>query len=258
MRMTRRGLTRGYALPDDVRAMVVRRLTELAGIVLLLMAGFAALALASWNVQDPSLNHATAEPVRNVLGSPGAATADILMQLFGVGAVALLLPLALWGWRLLAQKSVDNEGLRVIGWLIGAACAAGFASSFTPTSRWPLPTGLGGVVGDWTFGVPAILFFARNSALGQSVLALVLGSAAFLALAVAGGFFFHHKAKAPSAPAMPIRLRGEPRPVAVDDEEGEESRSAPLGALMHWALSLKHMLSRNRVRAAREGSRCPA
>jgi S-DNA-T family DNA segregation ATPase FtsK/SpoIIIE len=248
MRTTRRGLTRGYALPDDVRAMVVRRLTELAGIVLLLMAGFAALALASWNVQDPSLNHATAEPVRNVLGAPGAATADILMQLFGVGAVALLLPLALWGWRLLAQKSVDNEGLRVIGWLVGAACAAGFASSFTPTSRWPLPTGLGGVVGDWTFGVPAILFFARNSALGQSVLALVLGSAAFLALAVAGGFIFHNKAKAPSAPAMPIRLRGEPRPAAVDDEESEESRSAPLGAVMHWALSLKHMLSRKRER----------
>jgi S-DNA-T family DNA segregation ATPase FtsK/SpoIIIE len=228
--------------------MIVRRLTELAGIILLLMAGFAALALASWNVQDPSLNHATAEPVRNVLGAPGAATADILMQLFGVGAVALLLPLALWGWRLLAQKSVDNEGLRVIGWLIGAGCAAGFASSFTPTSRWPLPTGLGGVVGDWTFGVPAILFFARNSTLGQSVLTLMLGSAAFLALAVSGGFFFHNKAKAPPAPAMPIRLRGEPRPVAVDDEEAEESRSAPLGALLHWALSLKHMLSRKRER----------
>ena len=248
MRTTRRGLTRSYALPDDVRAMVTRRLTELAGILLLLTTALAAIALASWNVQDPSLNHATAEPVRNVLGSPGAAAADILMQLFGVGALAVLLPLALWGWRLLAQKAVDSEGLRVIGWLVGAACAAGFASSFPPTSRWPLPTGLGGVVGDWTFGVPAILFFARNSPVGQSILALILGGAAFLSLAVAGGFFFHPRATALPAPVMPIRLRGEPRPPAQDEEEVEESRSAPLGALMHWALSLKHMFGRRRER----------
>ena len=47
---------------------------------------------------------------------------------------------------------------------------------------------------------------------------------------------------------MPIRLRGEPRPPAQDEEEVEEGRSAPLGALMHWALSLKHMFGRRRER----------
>ena len=256
MRTTRRGMTRSYALPDDVRAMVTRRMTELAGIVFLVLAGFGAIALSTWDVQDPSINHATSEPVRNVLGSPGAAAADIMMQLFGVGAVAILFPIALWGWRLLAHKTIDREGLRAISWLVGAACAAGFASTFPPTSRWPLPTGLGGVVGDWTFGVPAILFFARNSVIGHSILTLVLGGIAVLALAIAGGFLFHEPVDAP-APQMPIRLRGEPRPPARGEEEPEEGRSVPLGAVLHWVLALKHALTRKRDRGMRIGRGAP-
>ena len=45
----------------------------------------AALALATWSVQDPSLSHATDAPVRNLLGHPGAIVADLLMQLLGLG-----------------------------------------------------------------------------------------------------------------------------------------------------------------------------
>ena len=43
-----------------------------------------AVALATWSVQDPSLSHATNAPVRNMLGTPGAVGADLLMQLFGL------------------------------------------------------------------------------------------------------------------------------------------------------------------------------
>src|SRR5262249_5439022 len=173
-----RGFSQGYALPDEVRSMLTRRLTELAGIALMSLAGLGAIALATWRVQDPSLNHATSGPVQNWLGPPGAAIADLLMQLFGIGAIAILLPVAFWGWRLLAHRVVDAERLRLVCWVLGAVSAAGFASSFPVSPFWPLPTGLGGVVGDWTFGVPAILLFARTSAAGQAVLALLLGAAA--------------------------------------------------------------------------------
>ena len=53
-----------------------------------------ALALATWSVQDPSLSHATNKPMHNVLGMAGAVVADLLMQLFGVAALALVLPVA--------------------------------------------------------------------------------------------------------------------------------------------------------------------
>ena len=56
---------------DDFRAIIHRRLRELAGLALIAVACGAAAALATWSVKDPSLSHATSAPVRNLLGAPG-------------------------------------------------------------------------------------------------------------------------------------------------------------------------------------------
>src|SRR4029079_2348774 len=76
-----------------------RRLRELGGLALLLVATLLALALATWSVHDPSLSNATNAPVRNVLGVSGAIVADLLIQLLGVAALALVLPIAVLGLR---------------------------------------------------------------------------------------------------------------------------------------------------------------
>src|SRR6202030_4721346 len=126
-------------LPDDLREAIARRLCEIGGVALIVVATALAAALGSWSVQDPSLSHATSAPVRNLLGVPGAITADLLMQLVGVAALALILPIAVWGWRLLTHRTLDRERLRMILWSIGALAGAAFASCL-PTSRaWPLP-----------------------------------------------------------------------------------------------------------------------
>src|SRR5437016_2626936 len=83
---------------DELRAAMRRRLNEMIGIGLLGVAGVAAVALATWSVQDPSLSHATNTPVRNMLGLSGAISADLMMQLLGVATIALLFPVASWGW----------------------------------------------------------------------------------------------------------------------------------------------------------------
>src|SRR5205814_1443545 len=128
---------------------------------LLAVAGTVAAALATWSVQDPSLSHATNAPVRNMLGLPGAIGADLMMQLLGIATIALLFPVAAWGWRLLTHRPFDRERVRLVLWVIGAVAAAGFASCLPPSKSWPLPTGLGGVIGDamlrapaWVFGAP--------------------------------------------------------------------------------------------------------
>ena len=90
-------------LPDEVRAALRRRMHEIIGLGLLALAGIAAIALATWSVQDPSLSHATNAPVRNMLGLGGAISADLMMQLLGIATIAFLFPLAAWGWRLLTQ-----------------------------------------------------------------------------------------------------------------------------------------------------------
>ena len=125
MSMIDRSLDGMASLSGQIGAMLRRRLREVSGIALLSLAMMAALALATWSVQDPSLSHATDAPVRNLLGHPGAITADLLMQLLGLGSLALLLPIAIWGYRLLGHRPLSRERLRMLLWLFGAVSGGG-------------------------------------------------------------------------------------------------------------------------------------
>src|SRR5690348_9556368 len=124
MSLIDRGLDGMALLSGTLGAVLQRRLRELGGVALLSLAMI--LALATWSVQDPSLSHATDAHVRNLLGRPGAIAADLLMQLLGLGSLALLLPIAVWGYRLLGHRSLSREKLRVVLWLVGAILAAAF------------------------------------------------------------------------------------------------------------------------------------
>src|SRR5581483_12039462 len=104
MSMIDRSLDGMAALSGHLGAALQRRLRELGGIALISLTMMGALALATWSVQDPSLSHATNAPVHNLLGLPGAITADLMMQLLGLGSLALLLPIAACGYRLLGHR----------------------------------------------------------------------------------------------------------------------------------------------------------
>src|SRR5438045_2784074 len=52
-------------LTEEARDALRRRLHELGGLALILLALMLAIALATWSVRDPSLSHATTTPVRN-------------------------------------------------------------------------------------------------------------------------------------------------------------------------------------------------
>src|SRR5260370_29150153 len=96
-------------LSDGLRDMLHRRLREIVGLALIVAATLLGASLASWSVQDPSLSHATVNPVRNLLGLPGAITADLMMQLLGLGALALGLPIPFCGWRLAIHPALRRE-----------------------------------------------------------------------------------------------------------------------------------------------------
>ena len=115
-------------LPLSLREALARRLRELTGLGLIALSGAVTAALMTWSVQDPSLSHATSRAIRNVLGYPGAIGADLLMQILGLGAIVLLLPVAVWGWRMLTRRPFDRDALRLGCWVLCAVFAAGFAS----------------------------------------------------------------------------------------------------------------------------------
>src|ERR1700734_765984 len=174
-------------LPAAIREALARRLRELAGLSLIALSGVAAAALMTWSVQDPSLSHATSRPIPNIGGYPGAIGADLLMQILGLGAIMLILPIAIWGWRMLTHRTFDREALRLACWILCAVISAGFASCWPHGGTWPLPTGLGGVIGDALVRAPAVVFgspgFVYNLVLG-----IILGAATVATFFVAGGF----------------------------------------------------------------------
>src|ERR1700709_2035713 len=167
-------------LPASIREALARRLREMAGLGLLSLSGVAAAALMTWSVQDPSLSHATSRPIRNIVGYPGAIGADLLMQILGLGAIMLILPVAVWGWRMLTHRTFDREALRLGCWILCTVIAAGFASCWPHGGAWPLPTGLGGVVGDALVRAPAVIFgpagFIYRLVLGIILLAGMRGA----------------------------------------------------------------------------------
>jgi S-DNA-T family DNA segregation ATPase FtsK/SpoIIIE len=216
-------------LPASIRDALTRRLRELAGLCLIALSGIVAAALMTWSVQDPSLSHATSRAIRNVLGYPGAIGADLLMQILGLGAIMLILPVAIWGWRMLTHRTFDREALRLGCWILCTIVAAGFASCWPHGGAWPLPTGLGGVVGDALVRAPAVIFGPAGF-----IYRLVLGILLFAAM----GASFLFACGWGSRPRDDEELT----PIEDDDAPFEEERdrsSVSLGWIYHALMSTK-------------------
>jgi DNA segregation ATPase FtsK/SpoIIIE, S-DNA-T family len=219
-------------LPASIRDALARRFRELAGLSLIALSGVAATALMTWSVQDPSLSHATSRPIRNIVGYPGAIGADLLMQILGLGAIMLILPVAVWGWRMLTHRTFDREALRLGCWILCTVIAAGFASCWPHGGAWPLPTGLGGVVGDALVRAPAVVFGPAGF-----TYRLVLGMILFAAMSAA--FMF--------ASGWGSRAREEELTPIEDDDapfvEEEDRSSVSLGWVFHALMSTKARLA---------------
>jgi len=242
--MTYRGFEAGF-LSDDLFEIARRRLREIGGLVLIGVTAMIAAALATWSVKDPSLSHATSAPVHNLLGTGGAVTADLMMQLLGLASIALIAPIAAWGWRLASHRELNHEIVRVMMWVLGIAIAAGFASCLPRTAGWPLPTGLGGVIGDSILRLPAWLLGGPLTGFNRLIVGTILGLLSFATLGIASGFGF--AAQEEEAPKK--RRKAAPHPVEEDAEAGEgdderERAAISLGRLVHGFLAAKAWVMR--------------
>ena len=154
-----------------------RRLTESLGVALLVLIATLTMALMSWSVRDPSFNHAVDGPVKNWLGTPGAIVSDVAIQLFGVSLLVVMVPLVLWGLMLVKHKTLDRLSMRLAVWVLGIFAAAAFSSLLPRADSWPLPTGLGGAIGDGIERLPLLI-------LGNSGLAKIFSAFAFATVAI--------------------------------------------------------------------------
>ncbi|RZM01145.1 MAG: DNA translocase FtsK, partial [Sphingomonas sp.] len=151
-------------LRETVKAGAVRSTALFGSIALFVATLLMALALASYQPSDPSLNTASGAAAQNLVGLPGAWFADIALTLFGP-AIALLLPVApivaLRLWR--AQPA--GQWLRMLrNAAIGVALMATALSFVSSMSVLALPAGWGGLIGLSLSHVAAwALAFADNT-----------------------------------------------------------------------------------------------
>jgi DNA segregation ATPase FtsK/SpoIIIE, S-DNA-T family len=164
-------------------AMAVRRAS---GALLLLTCLVLLLALASYNAQDPSLNTATAQAPHNWLGAPGAWVADVLLQWFGLAALALVLPIGALGLQIMQGAGVPHRRPR-LWWMLTSVILLITGLALLPWSAPWRPDGslanstLAGALGRVISPVFKDLFAAANASDWlwlPSLLLLPLGLAA--------------------------------------------------------------------------------
>lgn len=220
-------------LPPSIREGLARRVRELSGLGLIALSGVASAALMTWSVQDPSLSHATSRPIRNILGYAGAIGADLAMQILGLGAIMLVLTVAIWGWRMLTHRPFDREALRLGSWILCTVIAAGFVSCWPHGGAWPLPTGLGGVVGDALVRAPAVIFGPAGM-----IYRMVLGTIMFAAMAAT--FLVACGLGAREHDDELAEIEDDDKP--LDQDEESDRGSVSLGWLFHALMSTKARL----------------
>jgi S-DNA-T family DNA segregation ATPase FtsK/SpoIIIE len=168
-----------------------RRLAGLGAVALGVAAASLLVALLSYHAGDPSLDTATAHPVANLAGRPGAIVADLLLQGFGVAGVLPALALLAWAWRIGSYRGLTSPALRLAA-LLAALPATGAVLAAIPDWHgrplaWPAGAGLGGAAGRLV-GAAAIqagrdllgplgmsLVIALGTALAASLVVLALG-----------------------------------------------------------------------------------
>jgi S-DNA-T family DNA segregation ATPase FtsK/SpoIIIE len=170
-----------------LRTLARRRFAELGAIGLAVVAAALLVAIASYHSTDPSLDTATAGPVENLAGRPGAVAADVLLQGFGLAGLLPGLALLAWAWRIGSHRGLTSLPLRLAA-LLAALPATGAVLAAIPDWHgrplvWPAGAGLGGAAGRL---VGAAALAAGHDLLGPfgATLVAALGAALSAALVV--------------------------------------------------------------------------
>jgi hypothetical protein len=175
--------------PEEVVSAFHRRIAELRGFGLIALVAVCLIALGTWSATDPNFSYATDGTVKNLMGRAGAAFSDFMMQVLGLGSLALLIPLGVWGWLVMTHRAPSRWRVRLLFWLGGVLLACGFAACFRAPTDWPLPTGLGGAIGDSLVFVPSLLLGSTANA-SRILMGLLFGMPMIFTLAIALGAGF--------------------------------------------------------------------
>ena len=165
---------------DNLKRGAARSGALLGGAALILLTVVIGVALATYHTSDPSLNTAAGGPPQNMIGAPGAWTADLLLNLFGPPAALLLPVMLVAGARLWRDVEVGSWKRSLAAVVVGLLFLGTGLTLFRGGSVVGLPAGWGGAVGL----LGADLIDGSLGAIGNAAIAakIRLGIMAVLAL----------------------------------------------------------------------------
>lgn len=214
-----------------------RNVIAICGLVLFLATLVAAASLATWSVDDPSLTYAREGVPQNALGYWGASFSDLAMQFLGLSAVLALVPAAVWGWLMFSSRPIKKIRRRIAFWVFATILLATTFGSVSVPSTWPLPVGLGGVIGDLLLKLAQLITGDYPSGILSAILAVGFGIPGTWMLLHAAGLLGRNEAQQPDNKSD----------TNFDDMDEPEtlfswlagSLMAPIGLFIHWGLSTK-------------------
>jgi len=237
---------------EQAPAIAIRIPLRLVGLLVAAFVAVMLLALSSWSVNDPSLSYATTARPKNWLGFPGAVVADLGFQFFGLAIFVVLLPVALWAWQLVRRRVPTKMPLRFLAWIGASIMTAGVLAFIAVPTSWPLPTGLGGLIGQGFENLATSVSGGPPKGIMAALFALVLltptGVLLWLALGLRLGSL---GAAAGEAGASAVKARGKTQPRRDDlpESPGSAFFDIAMGALVHMAYSAQTAFRRAQQRA---------
>jgi len=136
-------------ITDKSLDFTVKRVSEIFGITLILLAVLLLTSLSSYSPEDPNFIFQNNLKIKNLLGFQGSYISDLFLQT--VGLISFLIPISLFftGINIFRSKKIllflDNLFFIIVYCIIGSL----FFSSFYSKSFWLVINGNGGFVGNF-------------------------------------------------------------------------------------------------------------
>lgn len=138
-------------VPESVHIFLARRLVDAIALSFAAIGAFLLLSLLSYTHTDPSWNTAAGQDgdighIQNLMGAPGAWSADLFMQTIGFGAYVIAVGFCIWGFHIFKRRPLKIFVLRVLALLFaGLFCALALAA--IPSGDFLVHPYLGSTVG---------------------------------------------------------------------------------------------------------------
>ncbi|MEQ9116393.1 MAG: DNA translocase FtsK 4TM domain-containing protein [Rickettsiales bacterium] len=120
--------------------------TILSGMILVTLTVIATVSVASFDIQDPSFNNVTDSLPNNFFGEFGSYSADLFLQLFGIGSYMIILVPFAWGMQNITHYKGYSFFIKFIAYIITICLFLAIITKLTPSSNWVFDS-YGGVVG---------------------------------------------------------------------------------------------------------------